>query len=140
MSNPTSQLAWSGSHKAVRTPSPLQAGVSGRIVYREPSSQQARPAELACPSAPKEPRGSLSGFSRAGRIRQPQTAGKRKSLYLRSGDVIPSEVTSIDENGVHFRTALSASTFVAHDKVKAVELALPGERAIKLTSPSAIDC
>ena len=34
-----------------------------------------------------------------------QTAGKRKALYLRSGDVIPSEITSIDENGVSFRTA-----------------------------------
>ena len=46
--------------------------------------------------------------------------------------MIPSEITSIDEKGVSFRTSLSASTFVAHEKIKAVELAQPGDVAIKL--------
>ena len=54
-------------------------------------------------------------------------------MYLRSGDVIPSEVSRIDENGVTFRTSLSASTFVPHDKVQAVELAQPGDVTIKVT-------
>ena len=49
--------------------------------------------------------------------------GERRSLFLRSGDVIPSEITGISEEGVSFRTSMSSSTFVAHDKVKAVELA-----------------
>ena len=48
---------------------------------------------------------------------------ERRSLYLRDGDVIPSVVTKIDENGVWFRSSLSASTFVSNEKVKAVELA-----------------
>ena len=56
-------------------------------------------------------------------------------MYLRSGDVIPSEITRIDEEGVSFRTSLSASTFVAHDKVKAVELAHPADVAIRMTVP-----
>ena len=46
--------------------------------------------------------------------------------------MIPSEITSIDENGVTFRTSLSASTFVAHDMIKAVELAQPADAVIKL--------
>ena len=37
--------------------------------------------------------------------------------------MIPSVITKIDENGVWFRSSLSASTFVANEKVKAVELA-----------------
>jgi peroxiredoxin len=45
-----------------------------------------------------------------------------RSLYLRDGDVIPSIITKIDEKGVTFKTSISASTFVPHDKVKAVEL------------------
>ncbi len=54
----------------------------------------------------------------------PGKAGEeRRSLYLRDGDVIPSVVTKIDENGVWFRSSLSASTFVSNEKVKAVELA-----------------
>ena len=48
---------------------------------------------------------------------------ERRSIFLRDGDVIPSVVTKIDENGVWFRSSLSASTFVANEKVKAVELA-----------------
>ena len=54
---------------------------------------------------------------------------ERRSLYLRDGDVIPSVITKIDDDGVWFKTSLSTSTFVAHAKVKAVELA---------TSPRAV--
>ena len=48
---------------------------------------------------------------------------ERRSMFLRDGDVIPSVVTKIDENGVWFRSSLSASTFVSNAKIKAVELA-----------------
>ena len=48
-----------------------------------------------------------------------QPGEERRSLYLRDGDVIPSVVTKIDENGVWFRSSLSASTFVSNEKVKA---------------------
>ena len=51
------------------------------------------------------------------------TTEERRSLYLRDGDVIPSIITKIDADGVWFKTSLSKSTFVAHAKVKAVELA-----------------
>ena len=51
---------------------------------------------------------------------------ERRSLYLRDGDVIPCVITKIDADGVWFKTSLSKSTFVAHAKVKAVELAADG--------------
>lgn len=115
------------------TSSPARYGVAGRIVYREPPPP--RPAAPRRPQpAPPGPAGFVVGFLSALGSSQPaQEHGKRKSLYLLTGDVIPSDITSIDENGVHFRTSLSASTFVAHDKVKAVELVHPGDAPIRIT-------
>jgi len=113
------------------TSSPLRPGVSGRIVYKE--APQPQPVQRRASPPPQGPGGFVVGFLSALGGNQPaQTGGKRKALYLRSGDVIPSEITSIDENGVSFRTTLSASTFVPHNKVKAVELALAPDPAIKL--------
>ena len=65
---------------------------------------------------------------------EPRAARARSgaSLYLRSGDVIPSVITGIDENGVRFRSSMSNSTFVPHDKVKAVELAPEQPITVKL--------
>lgn len=56
----------------------------------------------------------------------------RRALHLRSGDTIVCDVTGIDENGVFFRTPMSEATFVAHDKVKAVELVHEATHSIKL--------
>jgi thiol-disulfide isomerase/thioredoxin len=53
----------------------------------------------------------------------PKAGMTRRSLYLRTGDIIPAEVTKIDEEGVTFRSPVSASAFVPHEKIKAVELA-----------------
>jgi thiol-disulfide isomerase/thioredoxin len=46
----------------------------------------------------------------------------RRSLHLRSGDTIPCEVAQIDEKGLAFKTPISDATFVAHEKIKGVEL------------------
>jgi thiol-disulfide isomerase/thioredoxin len=43
-------------------------------------------------------------------------------MHLRTGDAIPCEVTHIDEKGVTFKTPNSDATFVAHEKIKSVEL------------------
>jgi peroxiredoxin len=58
---------------------------------------------------------------------------KRASLHLRTGDVIPLEVTKIDENGLTFRSPISEKTFVAHDRIKAVELAASLPRTVRLS-------
>ncbi|QEH32595.1 Thiol-disulfide oxidoreductase ResA [Aquisphaera giovannonii] len=114
--------------------SALRPGVAGRIVYREAPAQRPATARTA-PAPPPGPGGVVAGFLNAlgGTPQSSSSGGKRKSLYLRSGDVIPSEVTSIDENGVRFKTSMSASTFVPNEKVKAVELAIPGDFPIKVT-------
>jgi thiol-disulfide isomerase/thioredoxin len=105
--------------------SPLAKGVSGRIVYRDPP-----PAPAAAPnpramvndgpvmfmgddggpaSVPERPTVALPSSS-------------RRSLHLRTGDTIPCDVTGVDERGVTFRSPFTAATFVAHEKVKSVEL------------------
>src|SRR5207253_3273278 len=52
---------------------------------------------------------------------QPPSSGQT-ALHLRSGDTIPCQVTRIDEQGVTFKTSLTDATFVAHEKIKGVEL------------------
>ena len=126
-------LAWHPVGSA--TASPLRPGVSGKIVYREPpprsptparvgpDGRRIRPQPLPAP-AQRGPADFALRFAQA--LAEPQAtppSGEQRSLVLRSGDVIPSEITGITEEGVSFRTSLSSSTFVAHDKVKAIELA-----------------
>lgn len=103
----------------------LRPSASGRIVYRE-----AKPATATAAAAPPiEPRAAqgIKLFAAALGVgsKKPKAAAtpERRALHLRTGDVIPCEVTSIDEAGVRFTTPLSSQTFVPHDKVKAVELA-----------------
>jgi thiol-disulfide isomerase/thioredoxin len=43
-------------------------------------------------------------------------------MHLRSGDTIPCEVSRIDEKGVTFKTPISDASFIAHEKIKSVEL------------------
>ncbi|MFI5457960.1 MAG: TlpA family protein disulfide reductase [Isosphaerales bacterium] len=137
---------------ASETASPLKPGVSGRIIYKEPPPP-APPrtavhqngmvmVQFAQQPAPQPPQGVGNMVMRfAAALAEHPTAPaaqpteERRSLFLRDGDVIPSVVTRIDADGVWFRTSLSASTFVAHDKVKAVELAAetPNAATVRLT-------
>ena len=108
----------------------LVRGTSGRIVYREaPAAPKANVAQTrtagggviiqravvvgigrnAVQSAPKEPHSLLPG------------SGK-PALHLRSGDTIPCEVITMDDKGVTLKTPISATTFVANEKIKSVEL------------------
>ena len=140
----TSCLAWQPSSS--ETASPLKPGVSGHIIYKDPpppapvqqttQMQQQRQAillrhQVQLQQAQGRERGAGAMALRfMNAMAEPsatpstgQPGEERRSLYLRDGDVIPSVVTKIDENGVWFRSSLSASTFVANEKVKAVELA-----------------
>ncbi len=125
--------------------SALEPGISGRIIYREPPPVlPAQPAELpgmarVVRGRPQGPAAIANRFAAALAESSSSTSShppeERRSLFLRDGDVIPSVITKIDENGVWFRTSLSASTFVANDKVKAVELApeVPSSGSVQLT-------
>ena len=120
------------------TASPLKPGVSGKIIYREPPPRPARTANYGQPTQRQAP-GGMGGMALrfaqalADTPSSPSTAEERRALYLRSGDVIASVITGIDENGVKFRSSMSTSTFVPHDKVKAVELAPESAITVKLS-------
>ena len=120
------------------TASPLRPGVSGRIVYKEPAPKVVmqnlpqRPV-MRQPAAVNVAQAFLNiTLGNSGAPGQPADPNERRSLYLRTGDIIPSAVTKIDEDGVWFKTPLSDNTFVAHDKMKAVELAHAGQSTVKL--------
>jgi thiol-disulfide isomerase/thioredoxin len=107
------------------TASPLRPGTSGKIVYREPPTPQARQNVNRQPVQRQQGPGAFAlRFAQAlAEAPSTESSTERRSLFLRSGDVIPSVITGINEQGVTFRTSMSGSTFVPHDKVKAVELA-----------------
>ncbi len=116
------------------TASALKPGVSGRIIYKEPppaaqtrAPVQNRDVVIMAPQPEVRPgvNGMVVRFAQALAEKPDPTAAtaeERRALYLRDGDVIPSVITKIDEEGVWFKTSLSSSTFVPHAKVKAVEL------------------
>jgi thiol-disulfide isomerase/thioredoxin len=114
-------LVWHPDFSA--TASPLRTGVNGRIVYRDPPPP--KPKVVQPPQAQPQPVGFADAFLKAlaggPSPAAPANVGKR-TMYLRSGDTVPCEVTKITEEGVHFKTSLSDATFVPHDRVKAVEL------------------
>lgn len=125
------------------TASPLWADADGKIVYREPSA----PVRHIQPrSQPMRRRVIVQGIGANGvgirRIienplesvqQEPPHDLTRKALYLMTGDAIPCEVTRIDETGLTFKSPVSASTFVPHEKIKAVELTLDGRGPVVLT-------
>jgi thiol-disulfide isomerase/thioredoxin len=112
-------------------PAARKKAVAGVVVAPQPPVV-AMPAGF--PAAP----GGMVVFSSTttGQFVPQRAAGPaRRALYLRSGDVIPSEVVKIDEEGVTYRSPMSKGTFVAHDKIKAIELAAEGGVMVRLNVP-----
>ncbi len=112
----------------------LRPEVSGRIVYKEtpqpaalsPASTLGQPMPVA-PAVQNRNRGVIlnaRGMVFGSPVNPTAPAGppRPKRLYLRGGDTIPAEVTKIDETGLSFRSPISENRFVAHDRIKAVEL------------------
>jgi thiol-disulfide isomerase/thioredoxin len=104
-------------------PGTLAPGVSGRIVYREPPPP-APPVPVAPPQVQQGGLGGLLANLFGGAPGSPAASlpSGRKSLHLRSGDVVPCEVSSIDERGVTFQSPLATTNFASNDKIKSVEL------------------
>lgn len=126
-------LVWHPDNSA--TASPLRVGTSGRIVYREPPPPQPKqtPQQVQAQQMQQQGGGFANAFLKAlanGPV-QPAVGGGRRLMHLRSGDTIPCDVKQINEEGIVFKTAMSDATFVAHEKVKAIEL-LTGLSAPKL--------
>jgi thiol-disulfide isomerase/thioredoxin len=110
------------------TASALRPKVRGRVVFRE--------------SVPTVSHKEVKRVVRNGRLTfeestvsddsSPRT-GLTKALYLRTGDMVPCEVTRIDDKGVTYKTPLSDSGLIANDKIKAVVLTLDGRGPVELT-------
>jgi len=130
VAGPDGGLAWlpSGSTAA----SPLRPGVAAKVVYR---ATPPRPA-------PNPGQGQMQRVRRMNVIPNamskaaptPNVPGRR-ALHLRSGDVIKAEVTAIDEQGVRFRSPVADRGFVAHERVKAVELDATAADPVTPTGP-----
>ncbi|HWB13294.1 MAG TPA: TlpA disulfide reductase family protein [Pirellulales bacterium] len=97
---------------------PLREEASARLTaqslarFDNARAASIRRAELDGNAARRPPKQNDEGPARAG----------RDTIYLTTGDTFRCEVTSIDQGGVICRTA-SAEKQIAHDKVKAIDLA-----------------
>jgi thiol-disulfide isomerase/thioredoxin len=114
---------------ASATFSALKPTVHGRIVFHE-----SRPAP---PVYRRKVRRVVRNGEDAGPKDVQEFAGQpgpglAKALFLRTGDMIPCEVMTIDKKGVVFTTPLGSGT-VANDKIKAVVLTLDGRGSVELT-------
>lgn len=112
-----SGLAWLAD--GCTTACALRMSASGRIDLREP-----RTIEPPKPWRPPTWKSEFVGWIAKTLANEPAAAEKgwRKSLHLRSGDVIPCDVSRITEEGVALSSPFSTATFIPAAKVKAVEL------------------
>jgi thiol-disulfide isomerase/thioredoxin len=119
--------------------SPLLPGAAGRIIYREtPRPRPGNPVirrsviagggvilqRVVRPDGRVVIQQIVPGSGRTvpdDTLALPPSSGQR-SLHLRSGDRIPCVVTGMDEKGITIKTPFSNATFVAHEKIKSVEL------------------
>ncbi|MSR58160.1 MAG: TlpA family protein disulfide reductase [Planctomycetaceae bacterium] len=132
-----------------RTAGALRPGATGRILFREPkraprASADTRTKTIRVEQQEQVRARQVAAMAAAARVAQAQTPvasaeeirprrGDQKSIYLRSGDSVPGEVTRIDERGVTIKTAFSDATLVPHEKVKAAELADESPKSAMLT-------
>jgi thiol-disulfide isomerase/thioredoxin len=110
---------------------------AGCLVYREPpppetlAQRKAREAserrtrllaERRAARGPKPNLDLMNVFNRAFGNNAQTRSRKTKSMHLRSGEIIPCEVESIDQQGVVFKSELTDQTRLPHDQVRAVQL------------------
>ena len=115
--------------------SPLDGTASGRIIYRDPPraapklTQREQELQKLQQRRPQPPVGVVGAVMRVLSGSQPimQTAQPRPhgagTLYLLGGDRIPCEVSTIDEDGVHFESSVVATDFIPNSGAKALEFA-----------------
>ena len=98
--------------------SPLQRGISARVIYRDP------PPPVQSNPVTNVPGGGMQAVpGRVVRTTTRRTSKKSGSvLHLRTGDMIPCEPISIDEKGLTFKSSVTEASFVPHDQIKVLEL------------------
>ena len=98
------------------TSSPLQRGVTARIVYRDP------PPPVQPQAAMNMQPGVVPG--KVVKATTPKKFAKKSGsvLHLRTGDIVPCEPISVDEKGLTFKSTVTEATFVPHEQIKVLEL------------------
>ncbi len=140
---PASCLVWQPF--GTSTSAPLRVNASGRIAYEwspppRPTPQTAPPqaaldVERRLVEIERQrllqrvPPGAAMRLGSSGFVPAPADPPAPKplkdgphALYLRSGDMIPCEVTGMDARGVTLKTRLLDATFVPHEVIQAVDL------------------
>ncbi len=126
-------LIWQPTRSALS--SPLQPGVSARIVYRDTSASAQSLTQQQMREEQARQKQAQAGGRMVGRVQDSKSDGPASSvpkhkqpkstkpvLHLRSGDTIPCDVTAIDEKGVTFASSITEATFIRHDQLKALEI------------------
>lgn len=100
------------------TSSTLRTGVPAKIVYKEPP----KPVKLrAAQVRPVVPAGQPQRVVR--KYVPGKVTGKSDAmLHLRTGDKVPCEAISLDEDGLTFKSSLTEATFIPHRQIHALEL------------------
>ncbi len=129
----TSCLTWEP--QGSTTAAALRLGVSGRVTYRQP-------APTPAPVARRQPAVVQRVFINNNPVVMQRIAPVTRftlpeitqpAIHLRPGDIVPADVTAIDEKGVWFESRFADGKFVAHDQIKAVELATEGPNTTALS-------
>jgi thiol-disulfide isomerase/thioredoxin len=117
------------------TSSPLLLDAGGRIVYRDPPPKVDPVTRRTTEQALQMQRARLQQQKRGLNFGQlflrkaddnpaaRQVGPDAHRVHVRSGDVIPCLVDSIDESGVHVLTNLAEDALIPHHRVKAIQLA-----------------
>lgn len=112
---------------------------SGCLYFREPPTaaqlaaakkqearerQQRLARERAAAQRPAANFGIMDVFNRAFDNIASAATNKTKSLQLRSGETIPCEITSIDDQGIVFQSDVTKETRLPHEPILAVRLVM----------------
>lgn len=114
------------------TASSLQPGVSGKIVYRDPPAVPTTQLQATMMQARAVNRGIVRESSDQAATAPAKGKQKKPILHLRSGDMIPCDQATIDENGVTFSSPMTDATFIRNDQIKVLEL-VPDIASIEIT-------
>jgi thiol-disulfide isomerase/thioredoxin len=119
-------LMWKPSLSSVA--SPLKPGIAAKIVYRTPPPKPATATSTTTRQVRIVGQAGVavqvqSIATEASPDSPPKAKPPKKTiLHLRSGDTLPCDAVSINENGVTFASTVSDATFIPHDKLKVLEL------------------
>jgi thiol-disulfide isomerase/thioredoxin len=100
----------------------LRPTFSGRLVYQTPPPKAVATVQRTRVAPRAQPLGFWGAFATAFSAKPEPSLTGRKAMYLQSGEVVPCEVKSIEEDVVTFKSTMTAQTQVPRDQVRALQL------------------